>query len=163
MDSLIDQLCQSAPLSHNDDILALAPRPRGQSAAIMAAARAAAFEKYKGGCTVIISRVTLENLRSLLGPKLKARHLREFLDDLATGQYKITRIKPKQAPVVQLMPPATTPGPVWSLKQAAAELGVTYGCLLYRVQQGLIASVAQGKRRLITNDEMLRLKRVGLR
>ncbi|MBF0262286.1 MAG: hypothetical protein HQL97_10695 [Magnetococcales bacterium] len=160
MDPLIDQLCQPAATSTPQVQLV---KSRGQSTDILAKARAVSYEKYKGGCTVIVSRATVENLRRLFGPKLKARHLREFLDDLATGQYKITRVKPKPAPVIQLMPSATTPGPVWSLKQAAVELGVTYPCLLYRVQHGLIASIAKGKRRLIANDEMLRLKRVGLR
>lgn len=161
MDSIVDQLC---PPSNGTAAL---PKSRGQSDALLIAARAVAREKYTGGLAVRVSRTTVDGLRQLFGPKLKARHLRTFLDDLSTGQYKLIRVRPKPLPVVPPAAPKTdvaaSAGPAWSIKQAAAEFNVTYACLLYRVQQGLIASIAHGKRRLIPNDEILRLKRVGLR
>jgi len=162
MQSLIDQLCDG-----NTATPALTPcKSRGRSPSFMAEARAKAFEKYSGGTTVIISRTTFTGLRRLFGDKLKSRHLREFLDDLATGQYKITRIKPKLV-VHTTAAPVVTPqsiGPDWTLHQLAAEFHVPYHVILHRVRQGFIVATKHGKRRfVISNAEVDRLRTVGIR
>lgn len=165
MQSLIDQLCPTIP--DIPTIQASAPgKPRGQSPAFLAEARVKALEKYSGGTTIHVSRTTFTGLRHLFGEKLKARHLREFLDDLATGQYKITRVKPK--PIVNNTSTSTTTshttGPGWTLHQVAAEFSVPYYVILHRVRQGFIVATKHGKRRfVISNAEVDRLRTVGIR
>ena len=162
MQPLIDQLCDNTTVTP----ILTSGKSRGRSPSFMAEARAKAFEKYSGGTTVIISRITFAGLRRLFGDKLKSRHLREFLDDLATGQYKITRIKPKlvvhttAAPVVTPQPA----GPYWTLHQLAAEFSVPYHIILTRVRQDFIHATRRGKRRLVVSSaEVDRLRTVGIR
>lgn len=162
MQPLIDQLCDNTAITPM-----LTPcKSRGRSPSFMAEARAKAFEKYSGGTTVIISRTTFAGLRRLFGDKLKSRHLREFLDDLATGQYKITRIKPKLV-VHTTATPVVTPqpaGPDWTRHQLAAEFSVPYYIILTRVRQGFIHATRRGKRRLVVSSaEVDRLRAVGIR
>ena len=162
MQSLVDQLCDAVPAISSIST----KKTRGRSPAFMAEARAKAFEKYSGGTTVIISRTTFTGLRCLFGDKLKSRHLREFLDDLATGQYKITRIKPKLVVHTTATPVVTpqTTGPDWTLHQLAAEFHVPYHVILHRVRHGFIAATKHGKRRfVISNAEVDRLRTVGIR
>lgn len=162
MQPLIDQLCDNTAITP----MLTSGKSRGRSPSFMAEARAKAFEKYSGGTTVIISRTTFAGLRRLFGDKLKSRHLREFLDDLATGQYKITRIKPKLV-VHTTATPVVTPqpaGPDWTLHQLAAEFSVPYHIILTRVRQGFIHATRRGKRRLVVSSaEVDRLRTVGIR
>jgi len=166
MQSLADQLCQPTTTA---DVIDLRTLARGRTKADMDAARALCREKYTGGTHIVISRATFDGLRATFGPRLKARHLREFMDDLATGQYKLVRIKPKSALTIRPMPASApivipTDGPSYTLRQVAAEFGVPYHVILTRVRQGFLQATRRGKRRLVVSAaEVARLRTVGLR
>jgi hypothetical protein len=166
MQSLADQLCQPTPTA---DVIDLRTRARGRTKADMDAARQLAMAKYTGGTHIVISRATFDGLRATFGPRLTARHLREFMDDLATGQYKLVRIKPKAAVIVKAAPivtsgTTTAVGPSYTLHQVAAEFGVPYHTILTRYRQGFLQATRRGKRRLVVSaTEVARLRTVGLR
>ena len=160
MQSLADQLCQPTPTA---DVIDLRTRARGRTKADMDAARQLAMAKYTGGTHIVISRATFDGLRATFG------HLREFMDDLATGQYKLVRIKPKAAVIVKAAPivtsgTTTAVGPSYTLHQVAAEFGVPYHTILTRYRQGFLQATRRGKRRLVVSaTEVARLRTVGLR
>jgi len=162
MQSLIDQLCPPVDLTIVPDRPTCPPHLADR----LNHARERKNAKYGGGSAIFVAKGTMDGLRRLFGDKLKARHLREFLDDLATGQYKIIRIKPKLV-VHTTATPVVTPqpaGPDWTLHQLAAEFSVPYHIILTRVRQGFIHATRRGKRRLVVSSaEVDRLRAVGIR
>lgn len=158
MQSLIDQLCPPV------DLTLVQNRPQCHPDALTRA-REIKQAKYNGGSAIFIAKGTMDGLRQLFGAKIKARHIREFLEALATGQYRITRVTRAKATIT---PPVTLPtatvGPDWTLHQLAAELNVPYHTIITRVRQGFIHATRRGKRRLVvSNAEVERLRTVGIR
>ncbi len=167
MQSLIDQLCPPVDLTLVPDRPTCSPHLADR----LNHARECKNAKYGGGSAIFVTKGTMDGLRQLFGAKLKSHHIREFLEALATGHYRVTRVaraKTTSTPPVTLptapVVSAAAVGPGWTLHQLAAEFNVPYHIILTRVRQGFIAATRRGKRRLVvSNAEVDRLRTVGLR